>query len=111
MHSYPVNRREFIRGAGSTLAAAVAANSFAPRAVAAPIEPMKAGVFGLDYSFWSIWANLLSPKGRGPGTSTLRLTPTTSGTRTQRKPRPSPRSGSAKWSTATMPCWASWTSC
>ncbi len=76
MHSYPFNRRDFIRGAGSTLAAAAAVNSLAPSTAAAPVEPMKAGVFGLDYSFWSIWANLLSPKGRSPGTSTLRLTPT-----------------------------------
>jgi predicted dehydrogenase len=70
------NRREFFRGAGATLAAAWAANSIASEADAAAIEPMKAGVFGLDYSFWSIWADLLSPKGRRLGTSTLRLTPT-----------------------------------
>lgn len=73
-NSYPSNRREFMRVAGSALTAACAAK--ATLAAAAPIEPMKAGVFGLDYSFWSIWADLLSPKGRRLGTSTLRLTPT-----------------------------------
>jgi hypothetical protein len=36
---------------------------------------MKVGVFGLDYSFWSIWADLLSPKGKRLGTSLLRLRP------------------------------------
>ena len=72
----PSNRREFLRRSGSTLAVAWAAEGFTSDAVAASIEPMKAGVFGLDYSFWSIWADLLSPKGRRLGTSTLRLTPT-----------------------------------
>lgn len=70
----PFNRREFLRISSSTLAAIPTANGLA--SAAAPTQPMKAGVFGLDYSFWSIWANLLSPTGRGPGTSTLRLTPT-----------------------------------
>jgi len=70
------NRREFLQFASSTLAAACAADGFAVDAAAAPIEPMKAGVFGLDYTFWTIWADLLSPKGRRLGTSTLRLTPT-----------------------------------
>jgi len=45
-------------------------------APAAPIEPMKIGVFGLDYSFWSIWADILSPKGKHLGTSVLRMRPT-----------------------------------
>ena len=62
MHSYPFNRRDFIRGAGSTLAAAAAVNSLAPSTAAAPVEPMKAGVFGLDYSFWSIWAESSEPQ-------------------------------------------------
>ncbi len=38
MHSYPFNRREFIRGAGSTLAAAAAVNSFAPAALPLPLS-------------------------------------------------------------------------
>jgi hypothetical protein len=68
------NRREFLRLAGSGAAAALGAELI-PNASAAPIEPMKVGVFGLDYSFWPIWADLLSPKGRRVGTSLLRLQP------------------------------------
>ena len=37
---------------------------------------MKIGVFGLDYTFWGIWADLLSPQGRYLGTSALRMRPT-----------------------------------
>jgi hypothetical protein len=36
---------------------------------------MKLGVFGLDYTFWTIWADLLSPKGKRVGTSLLRMRP------------------------------------
>jgi predicted dehydrogenase len=36
----------------------------APFAAAAAGEPLKLGVFGLDFTFWGIWADLLSPKGR-----------------------------------------------
>jgi hypothetical protein len=61
------NRREFLTIVGSGMAASVAS--------AAAIEPIKVGVFGLDYSFWNIWADLLSPKGRRVGTSLLRLRP------------------------------------
>ena len=69
------NRREFLRVAGSSAAAALTATGLAPCAQAAPIETMKVGVFGLDYSFWSIWADLLSPKGKRLGTSVLRMRP------------------------------------
>jgi hypothetical protein len=69
------NRREFFRIAGSGVAAAVAATGLATHASAASIEPMKVGVFGLDYSFWPIWADLLSPKGKRVGTSLLRIQP------------------------------------
>lgn len=85
MRSTPQHgRREFIRhvaaavgvAAGSpTLAAAQAAPG--PRATQpASIEPMKLGVFGLDFTFWGIWADLLSPQGRYLGTSALRMRPT-----------------------------------
>ena len=70
------SRREFIRRAGSTVATSLAAVPFLVSAAAAPIEPLKIGVFGLDYTFWSIWANLLSPKGKYSGTSLLRMRPT-----------------------------------
>jgi predicted dehydrogenase len=41
-----------------------------------PIQPMKLGVFGIDLTFWGIWADLLSPQGRYVGTSLLRMRPT-----------------------------------
>jgi len=70
------NRRDFLRIAGSGVAAAVAATGLARTVSAAPIEPLKVGVFGLnDASFWPIWADLLSPKGRRVGTSLLRMQP------------------------------------
>jgi hypothetical protein len=71
--AYPANRRDFVRIAASTLGAAIVSEGIAP---AAPIEPMKVGVFGLDYSFWSIWADILSPKGKHLGASVLRMRPT-----------------------------------
>ena len=37
---------------------------------------MTLGVFGLDFTFWGIWADLLSPQGRYLGTSALRMRPT-----------------------------------
>jgi hypothetical protein len=61
------SRREFLGAAAAGLAAASVG--------AADIQPMKVGVFGLDYSFWGIWADLLSPKGKRVGTSLLRLQP------------------------------------
>ena len=70
------DRREFLKWAAAgaaTLTAADLATTLA-KAAPAPIEPMKLGVVGLDYSFWSIWANLISPKGR-IGTSLLRMRP------------------------------------
>jgi hypothetical protein len=70
------NRREFLSIAGSGVAAAVAATGLAPLVSAAPIEPIKVGFIGLDYSFSTIWADLLSPKGKRVGTSLLRLQPT-----------------------------------
>jgi hypothetical protein len=70
------SRREFIRSAASIVAASEAVVPVLAGPPAASIEPMKIGVFGLDYTFWGIWADLLSPKGRYLGTSALRLRPT-----------------------------------
>ena len=69
------NRREFLKAAGSGAAAAMAATGLATGAPAASIETMKVGAIGLDYSFWQIWADLLSPKGKRVGTSLLRMRP------------------------------------
>ena len=70
------SRREFIRTAGSSVTTAAAAIPSLAGASATSIEPMKIGVFGLDYTFWTIWADLLSPKGKYLGTSALRMRPT-----------------------------------
>ena len=68
MRRDPESRRAFLERAGLTLAAAPLL-----AAPADPIQPMKLGVFGLDYTFWGIWADLLSPQGRYLGTSALRM--------------------------------------
>src|SRR5215472_8883104 len=85
LQSTPSNRREFLKAAGLSAAvskaaglsaaASIAGASLAPVAAAAPIETMKVGVFGLDYTFWTIWADLLSPIGKRVGTSLLRMRP------------------------------------
>jgi predicted dehydrogenase len=72
--SFP-SRRDFLLAASGVAAAAGTASPMAGAQIAS-IEPMKIGVFGLDYTFWSIWADLLSPKGRQLGTSVLRMRPT-----------------------------------
>jgi hypothetical protein len=68
-------RREFLRLAGGGVAAALTMARVAPSAPLEPIPVMKVGALGLDYSFWDIWANLLSPKGKYEGTSLLRMRP------------------------------------
>lgn len=82
----PSTRRDFLRNAAVATAATAASAaipavaqtpSVAPaRAAADPIEPLKVGVFGLDFTFWGIWADLMSPNGQYVGTSMLRMRPT-----------------------------------
>jgi hypothetical protein len=69
------NRRDLLGLAASGLAASVTPAALAYGAGLSAIEPMKIGVFGLDYSFWGIWADLLSPRGKRVGTSLLRMRP------------------------------------
>lgn len=73
------SRRDFLRHAA--LAAAVPAATVTPASAQTPaqvasIEPMKIGVFGIDFTFWGIWADLMSPDGTYLGTSALRMRPT-----------------------------------
>ena len=68
-------RREFLKMAGAGVVAALTTGEVASGAVLNPIPVMKVGALGLDYSFWDIWANLLSPKGKYEGTSLLRMRP------------------------------------
>jgi hypothetical protein len=74
-HSPIWNRRELLGAVASAGATSVAAAALARSASAASIQPIRVGVFGLDYSFWPIWADLLSPKGKRVGTNLLRLQP------------------------------------
>jgi len=102
------SRREFMLAA-SSVASAMGAFPALAGAAGAAIEPMKVGVFGLDYTFWGIWADLLSPKGKQLGTSVLRMRPTHVWDKNVRKLRISPLSGAAKLLTA-MTAWsARWT--
>lgn len=76
-------RRDFVRHVAAALTASAATPGLAAltaspqgSAQTAPIQPMKLGVFGIDFTFWGIWADLLSPQGRYAGTSLLRMRPT-----------------------------------
>jgi hypothetical protein len=66
------SRRDFFKIAGASVAGALTSTALAS---GESMEPMKVGAIGLDYSFWSIWADLLSPKGKRVGTRLLRLQP------------------------------------
>jgi hypothetical protein len=73
------SRRAFIRSAASAAAATVAASTLSPQpaiAEVARVDPMRIGVFGIDFTFWGIWADLMSPDGSYLGTSALRMRPT-----------------------------------
>jgi len=67
------SRRSFLAKGAAAGAAALAAGS---NAEAAPANrKLNIGVFGLDYTFWGIWADLLSPEGRHSGTTLLNMRP------------------------------------
>jgi len=61
-------RRTFLKKAVTAVgAAAAAAGGVSPAQAQEKKErggKLKLGVFGLDYSFWGLWANILSPKGQ-----------------------------------------------
>ncbi len=72
-HENNSGRRNFLKKAAVAGAASLAVG----KAQAAPAAPkkLKLGVFGLDYTFWGLWADLLSPTGRASGTSFLNMEP------------------------------------
>ena len=85
----PRSRRDFIRTVAAVVPASVVPAALATSAPASAesarqlgsagrtsIPAMTLGVFGLDLTFWGIWADLLSPQGRYLGTSALRMRPT-----------------------------------
>ncbi len=60
-------RRDFLKKAAGVATAASLAAATASTVHAAPKKnsgKLKLGVFGLDYTFWGLWADILSPKGR-----------------------------------------------
>ncbi len=67
------SRRTFLTKGAVAGSAALAAG--ANTAVAAPSRKLNIGVFGLYYTFWGIWADLLSPEGPHAGTSLLNMRP------------------------------------
>ena len=70
-----IKRRDFLKQGITGAAAALALPRLANAALLDSIPVMKVGALGLDYSFWDIWANVLSPKGKYEETSLLRMRP------------------------------------
>ncbi len=66
------SRRRFL--AAGAAASALAAGT-TQEATAASNDEIKLGVFGLDFTFWGIWADLLSPTGAHSGTKLLNMRP------------------------------------
>lgn len=66
------SRRSFL-AAGAAAGATSLVSGFT--AEAASERTFNVGVFGLDYTFWGIWADLLSPAGKQSGTSLLNMRP------------------------------------
>ena len=57
------SRRSFILKSAAAGAASLVAGAGSGAAQKKSQGKMKVGVFGLDYSFWSLWADLLNPEG------------------------------------------------
>jgi len=68
------SRRAFLTGSAAAGAAAIVSGSTASAAQPSA-RKLNIGVFGLDYTFWGIWADLLSPEGQHSGTSLLNVRP------------------------------------
>jgi len=69
------SRRSFIGKGAVAGAASLTAGGISNAAPAKGSRPLNIGVFGLDYTFWGIWADLLSPEGQHVGTSILNMRP------------------------------------
>ncbi|HUT63481.1 MAG TPA: hypothetical protein VMZ04_05945 [Anaerolineae bacterium] len=67
-------RSFFIKGAATGVASFMAGTGV-EAAQKNSSSKLKIGVFGLDYTFWNIWADLLSPKGSHSGTTLLNMEP------------------------------------
>jgi len=67
-------RRSFLAKSAAA-AAAMASGSISGAAPRSSGRKLNIGVFGLDYTFWGIWGDLLSPEGTHSGTSLLNMRP------------------------------------
>ena len=69
-------RRDFIKHAAGAVGAAALTAGSATKSHAESnksARKLKIGAIGLDYSFWGLWADLLSPEGKWSGTSFLNM--------------------------------------
>jgi len=69
------SRRTFLTGAALAGGTSLLDHETASAAEQPSGRKLKVGVFGLDYTFWGIWADLLSPTGAHSGTSLLNMAP------------------------------------
>ncbi len=68
------SRRDFLKkAAGVVSAASLTAAAVSEAQTTSKNSKLKVGVFGLDYTFWGIWADLMNPAGRSPGTSLFNM--------------------------------------
>ena len=68
------SRRDFLKkAAGVVSAASLTAAAASEAQTTSKNSKLKVGVFGLDYTFWGIWADLMNPAGRSPGTSLFNM--------------------------------------
>jgi len=67
------SRRSFILKSAAAGAVSLVAGAGSGAAQKKSQGKMKVGVFGLDYSFWSLWADLLNPEGKSAGTNLFNM--------------------------------------
>jgi len=66
-------RRSFLTKSAAAGTASLIAGSTSEAAQKKAGSKLKVGVFGLDYTFWNLWADLLSPEGKSSGTNLFNM--------------------------------------
>ena len=68
-------RRDFLKKTAAAGAVSIVAGttSYAHAATKDKGRKLKVGVFGLDYTFWGLWSDLLNPEGKWSGTSLFNM--------------------------------------